>query len=94
MGRRGTTESEEDTQQGQCGDQSPCFPPRPAVHDLLVASGSTKGHERKAAGGCMVQGHPNAPKIHGHPECLLLGLPKHGPLIHVRVLPERSREQP
>ena len=40
----------------------------------------------------MVQGYPNAPEIHGHPKCLLLGLAKHCPFIHVRVLRKGERE--
>lgn len=33
----------------------------------------------------MVQGHSSAPEIHSHPKCLLLGLAKNRPLIHVRM---------
>lgn len=61
--------------------------PWTAVHDLLVAPGPAKWDEGQAAGGCVVQGHPDAPKIHGHPKSFLLGLAKHRPLVHVRVLP-------
>lgn len=74
---------------GREAGPGPC--PRPTVHDLLVAPRPPKGDEGQAAGGCMVQGHPDAPEIHGHPERLLLGLAKHGPLVHVRVLPENQR---
>lgn len=74
------------------GGLSPSSPaPLPTVHDLLVAPGPTKGEEGQTTGGCMVQGHPNTPEIHSHPERLLLGFAKHGPLIHVRVLWEKGR---
>ena len=92
---------ESEAEWGPSGDQwdaqvhpLPCgspWVPVITVHDLLVAPGPAKWDEGQAASGCGVQGHPDAPEIHGHPKSCLLGLAKHRPLVQVRVLPPRNQ---
>lgn len=59
---------------------------RSGLHDLFVAAWAPVGHEGQGAGGCVVEGDPDAPEVHGDTVGLVLRLPQDGTLIHVRVL--------
>lgn len=56
------------------------------LHDFLVAARALEGPEGQAAGGGVVEGHPDAPQVHRGPVLLLVVLPEHRALIHVWVL--------
>ena len=58
----------------------------PFLHYFLVPAGPLVGSEWEAACGGVVEGDTDAPQVYRGPVLLLVVLPQHSPLVHVRVL--------
>lgn len=68
--------------------QRHCSTPQQLLHNFLVPARTLEGPEGEAAGGSVVEGHSDAPQVHGGAVLLLVVLPEDGALVHVRVLQE------
>ncbi len=64
------------------------------IHDFFVPARPFERSERQAAGGGVIKRDSDAPQIHRGSVFLLVVLPQHGSLVHVRMLQtHRERDQ-